>query len=68
MAVAQAKIDALKAAGCPDAHCEALAALGLTPADAKKLAAAGFDWSKLIAALPQIIALVLGLFNKPPTP
>ncbi len=56
----------LKAAGCPDDCVDACAAMGMTADQVKALTAAGIDWSKLIAALPQIIALVLSIFGKVP--
>ncbi len=56
----------LKAAGCPDDCCDACAALGVTPTQVQMLNAAGIDWSKLIAALPQLLAILMGLFGKTP--
>jgi hypothetical protein len=67
--MAAANKPALMAAGVPAEHCDAVAALGVTPDQAKQMVALGFDIAKLIQALPQLFAILLSLFAQaPPTP
>ncbi len=55
---------ALKAAGCPEEHCELAAAVGCTPQQVKDLNAKGFDWSKVA----QLVQLILAMLAKTPQP
>jgi hypothetical protein len=60
---------ALTAAGAPQEHAAALASAGVTPDQAKQLAAVqGFNWQALLAAVqqygPQIVAVILSILGK----